>query len=179
MKLSKLLPTLVLLALVTLTAQAKVTRIEITSRTDVAGGREFGLAGAYEKVVGKVYFAVDPNEPHNKLIVDVDKAPRNAEGLVEFSSDLYILRPKDANRGNGAALFEISNRGGRGMARFFNHGRGGAEGEFGDGFLMRHGFTLVWAGWEFDVADNAQPLKLYAPIATDNGQAITGWVRAD
>jgi hypothetical protein len=179
MKLSKLLPTLVLLGLVALTAQASVTRIEIISRTEVAGGREFGLAGAYEKIVGKVYFAVDPNDPHNKTIVDVDKARRNAQGLVEFSSDLYILRPKDSNRGSGAALVEISNRGGRGMARFFNRGRGGAEGELGDGFLMRHGFTLVWVGWEFDVADGAQPLKLYAPIATDNGQAITGRVRSD
>jgi len=179
MKLIKSLSALVVVLLAAISAQAHVTRIEITSRADVAGGREFGLAGAYEKIVGKVYFAVDPNEPHNKTIVDVDKAPRNAEGLVEFSSDLYILRPKDANRGNGAALVEISNRGGRGMARFFNHGRGGAEGELGDGFLMRHGFTLVWVGWEFDVADSAQPLKLYAPIATDNGRAITGWVRAD
>jgi len=176
MKLAKLLPALALLWLVALTVQAKVTRIEITSRTDVANGKEFGLAGAYEKLAGKVYFAVDPNDPHNKAIVDVDKAPRNAQGLVEFSSDLYILRPKDLNRGNGSALVEIANRGGRAMARYFNRGRGVADGEIGDGFLMRQGFTLVWVGWEFDVADG---LKLYAPIATDNGKAITGWVRSD
>jgi hypothetical protein len=173
---SKLLPALLLIGLAVITAQAKVTRIEITSRTDVANGKEFGLAGAYEKITGKVFFAVDPNDPHNKTIVDVDKAPRNAQGLVEFSSDLYILRPKDLNRGNGSALAEISNRGGRAMTRFFNRGRGGGDGEFGDGFLMRQGFTLVWVGWEFDVADG---LKLYAPVATDNGKAITGWVRSD
>jgi hypothetical protein len=175
MKLSKLLPAIALLCLVALTVQAKVIRIEITSRNDVSNGKEFGLAGPYEKLAGKIYFAVDPNDPHNKTIVDVDKAPRNAQGLVEFSSDLYILRPKDLNRGNGSAVVEISNRGGRAMARYFNRGRG-ADGEIGDGFLMRQGFTLVWVGWEFDVADG---LKLYAPIATDNGKAITGWVRSD
>ena len=178
MKLLKTLFAIGLIWLATITAQAKVTRIEITSRADVSNGKEFGLAGAYEKIVGKVYFAVDPNDPHNKTIIDVDKAPRNAQGLVEFSSDLYILRPKDLNRGNGSALVEISNRGGRAMARYFNRGRG-ADGEIGDGFLMRQGFTLVWVGWEFDVPDGANPLRLYAPIATDNGKPITGWVRSD
>ena len=101
-----------------------------------------------------------------RLIVDLDKAPRNAQGLVEFSSDLYILRPKESARGNGAALVEISNRGGRGMVRFFNRGRGNDE--YGDGFLMRHGFTLVWVGWQFDAASG---LRLFAPVATDNGTA--------
>ncbi|MGH9934914.1 MAG: alpha/beta hydrolase domain-containing protein, partial [Blastocatellia bacterium] len=67
-----------------LQAQAGVTRIEIISRADLLNGKEFGLAGAYEKVVAKVYFAVDPHNPHNKIIVDLDKAPRSAQGLVEF-----------------------------------------------------------------------------------------------
>lgn len=176
MKLHRTFSTFGLLCLFILSAQAKVIRIEIASRTDVTNGKEFGLAGAYEKLVGKIFFAVDPNDPHNRTIVDLDKAPRNAQGLVEFSSDLYILRPKDLNRGNGSALLEISNRGGRGMVRYFNHGRGGADGEFGDGFLMRHGFTLIWVGWQFDAADG---LRLYAPVATDTGKTITGWVRSD
>ncbi|MEP7339634.1 MAG: hypothetical protein ABI977_17990, partial [Acidobacteriota bacterium] len=98
MKTPRLISLIALVCLSFIGAQAKVTRIEITSRTEVSGGKEFGLAGAYEKIVGKVYFAVDPNDPHNKTIVDVDKAPRNGQGLVEFSSDLYILRPKDLNR---------------------------------------------------------------------------------
>jgi hypothetical protein len=174
------------LALVTLAffkAQAGVTRIEIISRADVLNGKEFGLAGAYEKIVAKVHFTVDPNNPHNKIIVDLDKAPRNEQGLVEFSADLYVLRPRDLNRGNGAALFEIPNRGGKAMVRFFNHARGSAdpatEAEMGDGFLMRRGFTLVWLGWQFDAADGERSLRLYAPVATDNGKPITGWVRSD
>ncbi len=176
-----LLISLTFIIIATITAQASVTRIEITSRADVLGGKEFGLAGAYEKIIGKVYFAVDPHDPHNQAITDLDGATRNAAGLVEFSADLYLLRPKDLNRGNGAALFEIANRGGKGMVRFFNHARGGgvdpvAEADFGDGFLMRQGFTLVWVGWQFDVPDG---LRLSAPVATDNGKAITGWVRSD
>jgi hypothetical protein len=180
-------PRLLLLALAcslitVLTTEARVTRVEITSRADVLNGKEFGLAGAYERLTGKVYFAVDPHNPRNKVIADLDLAPRNEGGLVEFSADLYILRPKDASRGNGTAIFEIPNRGGRAMVRFFNHARGAAsapEAEYGDGFLMRQGFTLVWVGWQFDVPDEATRLRLYAPVATDNGQAMTGWVRSD
>lgn len=179
-----LLIILAVIFLMAITAQAHVTRIEITSRTEVLNGKEFGLAGAYEKIIGKVYFAVDPLDPHNRIITDLDKAPRNAQGLVEFSADLYLLRPQDQNRGNGAALFEITNRGGKGLVRFFNHARGGGvdptvETDFGDGFLMRQGFTLVWIGWQFDVPDGEKVLRLQAPVATDNGQPITGWARSD
>jgi hypothetical protein len=174
---------IIALFLFILPVKAGVTRMEIISRSDLLDGREFGLAGAYEKIVAKVYFAVDPNNPHNRIIVDLDKVQRNEQGLVEFSADLYMLRPKDLNRGNGAALFEIPNRGGKAMVRFFNHGRGGGnfttEAEMGDGFLMRRGFTLVWLGWQFDTPDGERFLRLYAPVATDNGKPITGWVRSD
>lgn len=165
------------------TMQAKVARVEILSRSDVLDGKPFGLAGSYEKLVGKVYFTVDPANPQNRRIVDLDKAPRDAGGLVGFSADLYILRPKNAQRGNETALLEISNRGGKGMVRYFNRAAGSAnptsEAEFGDGFLMRQGFTLVWIGWQFDVPDEAGNLRLYAPVATENGRPITGWVRSD
>src|SRR5215510_428480 len=171
------------LLLFILPVQAGVTRIEIISRADLLNGKEFGLSGAYEKIVAKVHFAVDPNNPHNKISVDLGRAQRNEQGLVEFSADLYILRPKDLNRGNGAALFEIPNRGGKAMVRFFNQARGSAdpttEAEMGDGFLMRRGFTLVWLGWQFDTPEGGRALRLYAPVATDNGKPITGWVRSD
>jgi hypothetical protein len=74
-------------------AQAEVTRIEIASRADVLDGKSFGSAGAYQKLIGRVFFAVDPNHPRNKAIVDLDKAPRDAAGRVEFSADLYVLAP--------------------------------------------------------------------------------------
>ncbi|MFN0120017.1 MAG: alpha/beta hydrolase domain-containing protein [Blastocatellia bacterium] len=179
----RLLSVVVLLLISPIAATAHVTQIEITSRTDVLNGRAFGMAGPYEKLIGRVYFAVDPNNPHNKIITDLDKAPRNGQKFVEFSADLYVLRPKNTDRGNGAALFEISNRGGKGMVRFFNHAAGSPDptttGEFGDGFLLRNGFTLVWVGWQFDTPEEKNTLRLYAPVATEDKKTITGLVRAD
>jgi hypothetical protein len=157
-------------------AQARVVRVEITSRGDIQEGKPFGNAGAYEKIIGRVYFAVDPSNLHNRQIVDLDKAPRNAHGEVEFSADLYLLKPKDMAKGNQAVLFEVSNRGGRGILSLVN----GREGEFGDGFLMRQGYTIAWVGWEFDLSNQGDHLRLTAPIAHDTGgKEITGLVRTD
>jgi len=162
-------------------ADAHVTRVEIISRTDLQDGQAFGLAGAYEKIVGRVYFAVDPDNLHNRQIVDIDKAPRNAQGEVEFSADLYLLKPKDLNKGNNAVLFEVSNRGGKGILRIANgYSPSGPDGEYGDGFLLRQGYTVAWVGWEFDVADHGENLKLYAPVAHHpGGKEIRGFVRSD
>src|SRR5947207_8884381 len=98
----------VVVALLSASASAEVVRIEIQSRSDLAGGQVFGAAGAYEKIAGKVFFAVDPSLPANRIITDIDKAPRNAAGKVEFSSDFYLLKPKQMERGNGAVLYEVS-----------------------------------------------------------------------
>src|SRR2546423_2445605 len=183
MKITRLISLLLALAFLAATAHAKVTRLEIISRTDVAGGKSFGAAGPYEKIVGKLYFEADPKAAHNRQIVDLDKAPRNPRGMVEFAADLFILRPKDPTKANGAALVEIPNRGGKALLRFFNHGRNSAdptsEEEMGDGFLLRQGFALVWVGWQFDVADQPNLLRLIAPVATDTGKPIRGRVRAD
>jgi len=160
---------------------ARVTRVEIISRTDIQGGRSFGLAGAYEKIVGRVYFAVDPANIHNRQIVDLDKAPRNAQGEVEFSADLYLLRPKDMGKGNGAVLFEVSNRGGKGILRIVNGVTSSdPKAQFGDGFLMREGYTIAWVGWEADLAEQGDHLRLFAPVAHDpGGKAIRGLIRSD
>jgi alpha/beta hydrolase family protein len=161
--------------------EAHVTRVEITSRADVQDGRAFGLAGAYERIIGKVYFAVDPANIHNRQIVDLDKAPRNAQGEVEFSADLYLYKPKDMNKGNGAVLFEVSNRGGRGILRLVDGGSSSdPNGEVGDGFLFRQGYTIAWAGWQFDLADEGEKVRLIAPVAHDaGGKEIRGLVRSD
>lgn len=166
-----------------LTTNARVIRVDIQSRTPVLNGKAFGAAGPYERLIGKVYFAVKPENNHNRLIADLNKAPRNASGEVEFSSDVYLLRPVSAGRGNGTALVEISNRGGKGMVSFFNWAAGSrnpeAEADFGDGFLMQQGFTLVWIGWQYDVPDAEFNLKLLAPVATEAGKTITGLARTD
>ena len=107
--------------------RAEVTRVEISSKQDVLGGKSFGTVGAYEKLLGKIYFAIDPNNPHNKIIVDLDKAPKNAQGKVEFSADIFIIRPKDPSHSNGSVIFDIPNRGGKGVLSTFNRAKGSAD----------------------------------------------------
>ena len=181
-KILLLASTILAMALAPAAMRAEVTRVEITSRQDVLNGKAFGTVGAYEKLVGKVYFAVDPNNPHNKIIADVDKAPKNSQGKVEFSADLLIFRPKDPARGNGVALFDVVNRGRPGVLNTFSRGKAATDpstdADFGDGLLMREGYTIVAVGWEFEVAKarDKNLIGLQAPIATENGQAITGWI---
>lgn len=143
---------------------AALVRIEVSERSDWLDGKPFASVGPYERITGKAYFAVDPNLPANKIIADIAKAPRNEDGLVEFSADFYCLKPRDPAHGNHALLFEVSNRGGKGM-----------EGMFGEDFLLEQGYTLVWLGWEFDVPPGPGLLRLYAPVA----RGITGLVRAE
>ena len=158
--------------------QAEVTRIEIKSRTDILGGKEFGKAGAYEKIVGTVHYALDPANPRNKAIVDLDKAPRDPSGRVTFSADLYVLAPKDVTRGNNAALFDVLNRGRKNMLRDFNGAEQvldpSAEADFGDGFLLRQGFTLIWVGWQFDIPRRGGLMALDAAPTLDRGEPVTG-----
>ena len=118
-------------------------------------GRAAIGASGYEKVFGTAHFAVDPKDPRNRVIVDLDKAAVNAQGKIEFSADFYLMRPSDAGRANGVALVEVSNRGRKGLLSGFNRGPAGldpsTDADLGDGFLMRQGYTLAWVGWQFDV----------------------------
>lgn len=172
-----------LAVLSTTIAKAEVDSIDITLQQPVAEGRSFGLAGTYEKLEGTVHFSLDPNDPANRKIVDLRKAPVDREGRVRFSADLYILKPVDSKRGNGTALLEVPNRGGKAIVRYFNRD---AERTFdptsgaaiGDGFLMRHGFTLVWVGWQFDVPDDPELLRL-EPVVTEVDPPLEGLVRSD
>ncbi len=163
-------------------ATARVLRVEVATRADVLKRKAWGNSGAYQKIVGRVYFVVDPKNPHNHQIVDLDKAPRNSHGEVEFSADLYVFRP--VSGGNGTLLLEIPNRGGKSLFSTFQQAKGSAdpttEDEFGDGFLLKQGYTIAWLGWQWDVRDDAGLLRLYAPVAhRPNDASIRGLVRAD
>ena len=138
-------------------AYADVLSVEVTERVRVEDAG-FGDTGAYEQIVGTITFGIDPDHPRNQVIVNLDRAPRNAQGLVEATGDLLILAPADPARGNGVVLLDIANRG-RLTALGFNRG---GSGPYGDGFLMREGYTVVWVGWEFDVADDV-PIALEVP----------------
>jgi hypothetical protein len=164
--------------------RAEVVRIEVKSRADLLSGKTFGSAGAYEKLSGTIYFAVDPKNSANRIVTDIDKAPRSSAGKVEFSSDFYLIKPKDLNRGNGTVLYEVSNRGGKGMLGFFNFASASldpqAAADLGDGFLLEQGFTLLWVGWQFDVPNREGLLRAYLPIAREaGGGTIRGLVRSD
>ncbi|HEV3057626.1 MAG TPA: alpha/beta hydrolase domain-containing protein [Vicinamibacterales bacterium] len=153
-------------------ARAEVARVEVKSRAPVGGT-------GYEKIVGTAHFAVLPRDIHNRVIVDLDKAPRNSAGRVEFSADFYILRPTAG--GNGAVLLDVLNRGGKPALTGFN--RGGmndpaTDADLGDGFLLRHGFTVAWVGWETDIPSGPGLMRLTAPVATAAGKPIAGVVRA-
>ena len=164
-------------------AQAALVRIELSERSDVLDGKSFGPAGPYERLVGKAYFAVDPKNPANRIIADIDNAPRNDQGLVEFSSDLYILKPRDPAHGNGSVLFEVSNRGTKYMLGMYDRAAGSLDPrtpeQLGDNFLLDRGFTLVWLGWQFDVPRRDGLMRLYAPVAHDGSRPITGLVRSE
>jgi hypothetical protein len=164
---------------------ARVVRVVIEARQDVLGGRSWGDAGPYERIIGRVYFEFDPRDPANGRIVDLGLAPRNERGMVEAWANFMVLRPKDLSLGSDIALLEVSNRGGKASLGYFNgaaFSRDPANEEhFGDGFLMRRGLTVIWVGWQFDVPpDSEDLLRLHVPIATGpDDQPITGLVRAD
>jgi hypothetical protein len=161
------------LLLVSCALPAAVTHMYVEERTDVLNGAPMGKAGPYERFKGKVLLAVDPKLPANAAIVDLNLAPRNAEGLVEFAADFVMIRPRDPREGNGTILFEVSNRGGMGMLGMFNGGRGSTE--MGDRFLLEQGFTMLWVAWQADVPLRDGLLRLTAPVA----KGVEGVVRAD
>ena len=164
-----LLRVLTILLSVTTVASAEVTRLDITSRAEVTG------FPSYERIAGRISFSVDPANPRNAVIVDLDKAPRSARGRVEFTADFAMLRPKDG--GNGTAIVDIVNRG-RFTVFSLNRGTAALDRQVGDGFLLKRGFTIVGVGWEFDIPRADGQLVMEAPTATDHGQPIAGMVHA-
>ena len=157
--------------------------IEFTESGPFADGHEFGDTGDYQRLVGRAHFAVDPEAPAQAGIVDIDKAPRNTDGLVEFAADLCILKPRDMKRGNRRLFFGYGNRGNKRELQFFNDAPASndprALADAGNGYLMRRGYTIVWAAWEGDLLPGDGRLLLDVPVARDGDQPITGLVRSE
>ena len=156
---------------------ARVTRIEIDRHELFAGGMPFGSTGAYEKLVGTAFFAVDPEDPANAIVFDLDQVPTNPAGDVEFSTDILVLKPVDMDRGNGKIFFEVNNRGDAISFPLMNdtvvfpvNDPSTAEAA-GNGFLFRQGYTMVWAGWEGDVKPGNDRFTIQLPIPTSDGTA--------
>ena len=136
-------------------SEARVTWVETASGPSPAfEGRSFGEVGPYEKVVLKAHGELDPSAPHNAIIADIALAPKNGRGMVEYSTEVYLLKPADLRRGNQRMFFEVLNRGNKLSLADFNNGASGtvandpkAATDAGDGLLFRRGYSLVWAGW--------------------------------
>jgi hypothetical protein len=155
-------------------ADAKITRIVITATTPAFDGASFGAVGAYEQLDGTAYGEVDPRDPLNAIVQDLDRAPRNARGMVEYLMGISILKPVDLSKGNRTLLYETVNRGNKNLP-FLNIG--GEQQKAGDGFLEREGYTLAWSGWEGDITTG---IRIALPVAVNpDGSPITGRVRAE
>ena len=175
----KLLPRWLLLVLflpLVVAAHARVVSVKVLSRIEIPASAN---SPACEKIVARVNFAVSPANAHNRPIVDLDKAERNAQSEVEFSADLFLMRP--LTQANGTLLLEIPNRGGKGLLGLVDGGKGDPANasELGDAWLLRRGFTFASLGWQWDVAE-ADYMRLYAPVAHEpHGKPITGLLRDD
>ena len=174
-------------ALAAPSAEARITRIEITTvDSPTFGGYSWPGVGQYEKLVGIAYGEVNPHDRQNRVIVDIELAPRNARGNVEYSFNFYILKPIDLKKGAHKVMYEPPNRGGKtwnSMGRV-SSGPGGANdpGSIVDpvvlenAFLMPRGYTMVWSGWEHGLADlTSLTATAEFPVARNrNGSSITG-----
>jgi hypothetical protein len=157
---------------------ARVLRVEVTSRTDVLNGKQFGAAGSYERITGRIYFSLPVSNPHNQRIVDLSNAVNLKDGEVEFSADFIGVRPKDAHKGNGSMLLEVPNRGRGRILSLVDGGDWDLATDTGDAWLLHNGFTIVSLGWQWDAAGPGA-LGFTAPVAKENGKTITGLVRGD
>jgi hypothetical protein len=166
--------------------QARLTRLEILRVEPAFGGGALGGAGAYQHVVARVHGELDPADPHNAVIQDLDLAPRDARGMVEYDTEVELLKPADQARGNGVLLFEVNNRGNKLAVAVFDTGVAPGLESYnklsspGDGWLMSQGYTLVWWGWEMDTRPGLGRILMPEIVAhRRDGSPVTGIVRSE
>jgi hypothetical protein len=168
------------------TADARITRIVIDRvESPTFGGASFGKVGQYEKLVGRAYGELDPRDELNGGIVYIDKAPLNAAKRVEYSIDVFILKPIDMSRGNRTVLYDVVNRGDTRALAVFHVGASASndptsEKDAGDGFLMKQGYTVVASGWQGDVPPGGNRLVGHFSVATETGgRSITKLITSE
>jgi hypothetical protein len=159
---------------------AKVVKFDIVRTESPAfEGRTFGTIGTYDKIFARATLAVAPDDPHDTIIVDLDRAPRNQQGLVEATTDIEILRPTVAANGNRRLLYDVLNRGNKLALALFNDAFPGNDlikaADAGNGFLMERGYTLVWSGWQGDIVSGGGRMTFSPPVVA----GVTGPARED
>jgi hypothetical protein len=161
-------------------AQARVTQVVITAtESPTFGGKSFGAVGQYERVSGQIVGEVDPKNPVNAVIVDIDLAPKNPNSTVTYSTDFQILRPIDRTKGNKRLIYEITNRGRTNVLKTLNDSKTGNDtatsGDAGNGFLMRQGYIVLESSWDFSAPRNGKLFTATVPVAKNpDGSSITG-----
>jgi hypothetical protein len=163
-----------------------ITDISVSDIADFADGHEFGAVGAYVRIKGVARGMLDPEAAANAGIVDLDKAPRNAKGLVDYATDFDILRPKDPLRGSGILVYDVPNRGAK---RIFNllddipandparTNDPKTREDAGLGFCLGRGYSLVWSGWDPGAPRANSGLGGEFPAALDRGRPIVRRIR--
>ncbi|HEX3864804.1 MAG TPA: alpha/beta hydrolase domain-containing protein [Stellaceae bacterium] len=163
-----------------------ITDISVTDIADFADGHEFGAAGAYVRIKGVARGTLDPNAPANQGIVDLDKAPRNARGLVEYATDFDILRPKNPERGSGILVYDVPNRGAKRIFTLFDDMPGNDAARTNDpktvedagiGFSLGRGYSLVWSGWDPGAPRVNGNLSAEFPAALEHGKPMVRRIR--
>src|SRR5688572_7974036 len=165
-------------------AAARVTAVTLTAVEPFAPGIEFGAAGSYERVKGVFHGELDPQDPRNRIIVNLDKAPRNAAGRVEYEADFFMLRPADPARGNGKLIYDVTNRGRLNFHWRFTESKKRSNDpttveDVGDQLFFREGYTFVWSGWDPDAPRRGNGLAMKPVIATDAGKPIVRPIREE
>ncbi|HKU94556.1 MAG TPA: alpha/beta hydrolase domain-containing protein, partial [Vineibacter sp.] len=168
--------------LLTTPAAAVITAIEIQRSEPLAGGAAFGTVSGYVRLIGIAKGEVDPADPANQGIANIDKAPRNARGMVEYQTDIFILRPADPAKGNGRILYEVNNRGrkmlfGTLMDAPAGNNNPDTVADLGNALPLRLGYTLVWSGWDADAPRANGGLSMTVPVASADGQPLAAMIR--
>ncbi|HEX6795996.1 MAG TPA: alpha/beta hydrolase domain-containing protein [Casimicrobiaceae bacterium] len=164
-------------------ADARTTQIQILSRTTAFGGYSFPGVGQYEVIKGVATGEIDPNNPQNAVITDIGIAPPNPDGNVGYQHNFYILRPLDPSKGNHKVMYEPPNRGGK-TFQTLNRSPGGNDPgttitdpvALANSFLWPQGYTMVFSGWENDLAAlNSTTATAHFPVLKNkDGSDITG-----
>ena len=155
-----------------------IERFEINSDEPYAGGQAFS-GFAFRIQQGCLHGSVDPDDPANAAIVDLDRARRGADGRVHYTADITLITPEGGPA--RSALVEVPNRGNRLIARSFHRVVALDPAETllpGDGWLLHQGVELVSIGWQWD-AQGEHALRIEVPEALEDGAQVTGEVMVE
>src|SRR6267378_5767154 len=158
-------------------SSARVVQLVVEQRSSYLGGASWGNAGPYEMLRGTAFLVADPRNPHDAVIVDLENAPRNAAGLVEFSTPFLILKPVDMQRSNHKIFYAVNNRGNN-LEGLLTATTTAQVAGTDAGYAMTEGYVVVDAGWEGDVVPVPGKLVASLPRARNaNLTPITGLMR--